>query len=91
MFCTQSTDEIKVTGCGGNNKFTLEFTSLGACSYHASSMSGTHGTGTDATFNFTKQAYAIDVGGGGAFCPSEGQLDMDLDLTTTDRTTLLIS
>ncbi|MGN6587013.1 MAG: hypothetical protein ACTHKT_06000 [Solirubrobacterales bacterium] len=90
-FCfeTREADTALALGCGGNIRFSLEFTGLGTCNYHAASMAGTLTTGADATFNFSKQPYVKDEGG--AFCPGEGQIDMDFDLTTTDGTTLLIS
>lgn len=88
-FQDRPSDGLIALGCGPNVRFTLEFTGFGTCKYSTASLSGTLATGADATFNFSKQPYKKTEGG--AFCPSEGQLDMDLDLTTTDGTTLLIS
>jgi len=82
-------DKVVATGCGSEIKFTLEFTSLGGCKYRTVSFPGTYATNADATFTFSTQPYLKAEGG--IFCPGNGQLDMDLDLTTTDGTTLLIS
>jgi hypothetical protein len=84
------TDTWRIIGCGSTNiTFTLEFTGLGTCKYTKERLNSAYTTSADATINVSKEPYVKEEGG--AFCPSEGQLDMDLDLTTTDGTTLLIS
>jgi hypothetical protein len=88
-FQTELSDTGSITGCGQSNHFALELTGIGVCKYRTSVFSGTFGTNADATFNVSKQPYSKEEGGN--FCPREGRLDMDLDLTTTDGTTLLIS
>lgn len=85
---TLGTDNVKITGCGANIKFSLKVTGLTTCNYKAAEVTGTFKTGADATVNLSEQRATLESG---LFCPGEGWLDMDFDLTTTDGTTLLVS
>ncbi len=83
------TDNVKYTGCGANITVTLDITGLPECNYAAASLTGTYLTNADATVNLTDPS-TKEVGGS-FLCPDEIFVDMDLDLTTTDGTTLFIS
>jgi len=80
-------DNIKVTGCGGNVRFTLNVTGLADCIYSQASLTGTFTTGT-AVGSLTEASAARE--GTNFLCPSTGKLDMTIELTTTDGTKLSI-
>ncbi len=82
-------DTVKVDGCGANITFSLDVTNVTTCKYKAASVSGTFITSADATVNVSEQPAVLAESN--FLCPSEGWLDMDFDLTTTDGTTLYIS
>ncbi len=82
------TDNVKVTGCGGNIKFSFNVTGITTCKYLTSSISGTFKTNEDATVNWSDQPAVLESS---VVCPSELWLDVSFDLTTTDGTTLSIS
>jgi len=84
-----------ITGCDGAVvTFTLFVTNLGlACKYQTGSVSWgvtTESQGQDAKVNVFEQP-VIRESGQNIFCPSEGKLDMEFVLTTTDGTTLTFS
>jgi hypothetical protein len=82
-------DNVLTTGCGANVTFTLEITGTGPCKYSTASVSGTFKTNAAATVNLSEQVAKKHEGG--IFCPSEGKLDMDFDLYTTNGAILTIS
>jgi len=81
-------DNLKVTGCGGNIKFSLNVTGLATCNYSQASLTGTFVTGGDAVGTLTEAAAARE--GTNFLCPSTGKLDMSIELTTTSGATLSI-
>jgi len=89
-----TTDEGMVTGCGGVVTFKLDVTNLGiTCAYSTASVKGTITTEADkkdAEVNVFEQP-ALRETGQNIFCPSEGKLDMEFVLTTTNGTTLTFS
>ena len=90
--CTETvkgTDQVKLTGCGGNIAFTATITGSGVCKYTSTSMTGTFVTNTDAGLKLSEQE--VKLSEGGIFCPSSGKVDVDSDETTTNGTTLFVS
>jgi hypothetical protein len=84
------TDTVSITGCGTNPVvFTISVTGSGFCRYSSATLTSTYATGADATLKVTNQT--VKKTEGGFFCPGEGVLNIDLDLTTTGGTTLAVS
>jgi len=81
-------DVLKVTGCGGEFTFSLNFTGTGTCKYHASSASGTYTTNSTPAQGSLAKAPVSGAGeGNGIFCPEEGFLTMRVNFHTTGGTT----
>jgi hypothetical protein len=89
METVTSTDNVVITGCGGNVTFTLEVTGTGACKYSTASITGTFKTNAAATVNVAKQPAKKEEGG--FFCPAEGALSVDWDWYTTSIIPVIIS
>ncbi len=89
--CAESntSDKVTITGCGVNVTWTWSY-SIVTCKYIAASIGGSFVTQADGTVGFLEQPYTLEEGSF-AFCPSAWILDLDVALTTTNGTTLLIS
>ena len=86
----KGSDNIAVTGCGANLLFTIGL----ECEYSAASMTGTFITNSDATITLANQSFERIKGlfiAGGIPCTTPASIDVVLDLTTTNGTTLSIS
>lgn len=82
------TDSVLSTGCSSNVTFAFSVTGGMLCKYSAASVTGTYVTNSDATINIVEQpAKKVE----NVFCPEEGKLDMDFDITTSTGTTILTS
>jgi hypothetical protein len=81
----KGTDNLTVTGCGGNVVFDLRAGGV-TCKYETASVSGTATTNTTPATAEVKEQPAQEVGGS-FFCPNEGKLDMTFKLYTTGGTT----
>jgi hypothetical protein len=91
METVKATDNVFVNGCSGAPiTFDLAITNVITCKYSTASVTGTFKTSDDATVNLSEQP-AKEEEPKSAFCPDEGSLDMDFDLTTTDGTTIKVS
>ena len=90
METVKGTDTVAVTGCGANITFDLNVTGALTCKYSTASVTGTFITGADATVNLNAQP-ASEEEPRQFFCPDNGSLTMDFDLTTTDGTTISVS
>jgi hypothetical protein len=89
METVTGTDNIKITGCVGNILFTI-----GGCEYSATSMNATFSTNADASLNLSEPTLVRTKEGllvGAVGCPLTAKLDLFMDLTTTNETTLSIS
>ena len=81
------TDVGTMTGCGGNIKFSINFTSVATCKYLTASVSGTITTSGDAEVSGLEQPVA-EESPGTFFCPDSAKVDSQWVLTTTNGTTL---
>ena len=89
-----NTDNATITGCGVNVTFSLNVTGVGTCKYTAANIAAVITTDKpelpkDAEVNISSQPFAEE--GSLFFCPSAGQLDMEIVLTTTSGTTLVFT
>jgi hypothetical protein len=73
-------DSVTISGCGVPIVFVVEVTGTGPCKYSTASVTGTYKTASAATVNLSEQKATKSEGG--IFCPSEGKLDMDFDLSS---------
>ena len=87
---TKGSDNLSITGCGGEVILTTNITGTSSCQYAVSSGTATISTGEDATFNVSSLVVK-KTEGSGFFCPSEVQFTMTFDLTTSSGGTLSIS
>jgi hypothetical protein len=83
------TDNVTLTGCGGNLTLTTNITGTADCLYAAASGTGTFVTGADA--KITVSSLPEKLTESSFFCPTEVQFSMVFDLTTATGGTLLIS
>ncbi|HWN73722.1 MAG TPA: hypothetical protein VNN15_07950 [Solirubrobacterales bacterium] len=86
----KGSDNVVITGCGANLLFTIG----GECEYSAASITGTFTTNSDATITLANQSFERIKGlfiAGGIPCTTPASIDLVLDLTTTNGTTLSIS
>ncbi len=88
-FETIGAGTIAITGCSGNVSYSLHITGVTTCKYSAASMSGTFLINADYTDGLSEQAETLAEPN--FLCPSNFWIDMALDRTTTDGTTLNIS
>jgi len=84
------TDNVNVTGCGGEIILTTNITSTALCKYTAASWTGTFATNADPTFNMGSMPVKM-AEGNSFFCPSEVTFNLDLEWTTPSGATLFIS
>jgi hypothetical protein len=84
------TDNVSITGCFiAPVEFSLSVTGTGICRYSAATVTGTFVTNAEATIKLTNQG--VNKVEGGIFCPAQGVLNMDLDLTTGGGTRIFVS
>jgi hypothetical protein len=84
------TDNLSITGCGGEILLTTNITGIITCKYAAGTVAATFPTNADATFRLSSLPMKR-VEGESIYCPLEVAFDLDLDLTTTAGGTLFIS
>ncbi len=85
----EKTDNVSVTGCGGNLTLTTNITGTADCLYAAASGTGTFTTGADAKITVSSLPEVLQESS--FFCPTEVKFSMVFDLTTATGGTLLIS
>jgi len=85
------TDQIQVTGCGGNIVYTEKRTEIAPCKYSLPSMTGTFITGPPGATASFPEVQSFLVESSTLFCPSQDRMDLHFDLTTSTGETLLIS
>ncbi|HET9676091.1 MAG TPA: hypothetical protein VFP21_01140 [Solirubrobacterales bacterium] len=90
-----NTDAVAITGCGANVTFTLNVTNVITCQYTTEKIAAVITTDKtelpkDAEINISSQPLARE-GGSALFCPANGQLDMEVVLTTTSGATLVFT
>jgi hypothetical protein len=85
-----TTDEIRITGTGGNIRFDIIDTTVGACEYEATStLKGdftTGGTQTTLTTRDTEAGSGSKLIAGGFFCPTSWVLAFKFTLETENGT-----
>jgi hypothetical protein len=89
-----NTDNATFTGCGVNVTFSLNLTGVGVCKYTTANFGAVITTDKpelpkDAEVNISSQPFTKEEGS--FFCPSNGQLDMEVVLTTTSGATLVFT
>ncbi|MGN6557631.1 MAG: hypothetical protein ACTHLH_06420 [Solirubrobacterales bacterium] len=79
---TSTTDNLPLTGCGGNIVIDWVLTGTGECKYSTASVGSSFATNvTPAVVTVTEQP--LSKAEGGIFCLASTKLDMTLDLSTT--------
>ncbi|HET9677969.1 MAG TPA: hypothetical protein VFP21_10755 [Solirubrobacterales bacterium] len=87
----KGTDNVTIDGCEGKPvTFILDATIGVECKYETNTVLGTFTTNADATISVSEFAVPQEKPIN-AFCPVEGWLDMDFEITTTDGSTILVS
>jgi hypothetical protein len=82
------TDTGTMTGCGGNVRFTVDFTGASSCKYLTASISGTIATAPNDAEVIGSEQPVIGDETNSFFCPVSAKFDSSWVMTTTDGTTL---